>query len=347
MAILDLLDNWTEEKRSAYLYKVIAEVEADKVHKKLFLELSAMADKQADIWAVQLKKTNIAIPTQFHIDYRTRLITWLIRRLGAKYLRILLAATKVRGMSIYRTEQLGHHFPKVFGEMEHQHRAIKSGNNIRAAVFGINDGLLSNASLILGVAGAHVDPSFILLSGMAGLLAGACSMGSGEYVSVRSQREMLEYQLALEKHELDTYPEEEAAELALIYEARGLPKEEAKKVADLLIQNPDKALDTLAREELGINPDDLVSPWGAAISSFISFTVGALIPLLPFIFSQSPYNLFISIGMTGVMLFVIGASLSLFTQRNPWWSGLRTLLIGIAAGTVTYVTGSWLGVKVS
>jgi VIT1/CCC1 family predicted Fe2+/Mn2+ transporter len=177
------------------------------------------------------------------------------------------------------------------------------------------------------------------------LLAGAFSMGSGEYISVRSQREMLEYQLALEKHELDTYPEEEAAELALIYTARGLPKDEAKKVADLLIQNPDKALDTLAREELGINPDDLVSPWGAAISSFVSFTLGALIPLLPFLFSHSHYNLFISIGLTAASLFVIGASLSLFTQRNPWWSGIRTLLIGIAAGSITYVTGAWLGVN--
>jgi VIT1/CCC1 family predicted Fe2+/Mn2+ transporter len=229
--------------------------------------------------------------------------------------------------------------------MEHQHRSIKNGSNIRAAVFGVNDGLVSNASLILGVAGAHVDPSFIVLSGMAGLLAGACSMGSGEYVSVRSQREMLEYQLTLEKHELDTYPEEEAAELALIYEARGLPKDEAAKVAALLIKNPEKALDTLAREELGINPDDLVSPWGAAISSFISFTLGALIPLLPFLVSQSPYNLIISISITAVALFLIGASLSLFTQRNPWWSGMRTLLIGLAAGLVTYGVGHYLGVK--
>jgi VIT1/CCC1 family predicted Fe2+/Mn2+ transporter len=345
MALMDLLDNWQEEKRAAYLYKVIASVETDKAHQQLFSELSVMADKQADIWAEQLKKANLPIPTKLDLNYRTRLIAWLIRRCGTRYLRILLSATKVRGMSIYRSTNIGHHFPKVFGEMEHQHRSIKNGSNIRAAVFGVNDGLVSNASLILGVAGAHVDPSFIVLSGMAGLLAGACSMGSGEYVSVRSQREMLEYQLTLEKHELDTYPEEEAAELALIYEARGLPKDEAAKVAALLIKNPEKALDTLAREELGINPDDLVSPWGAAISSFISFTLGALIPLLPFLVSQSPYNLIISISITAVALFLIGASLSLFTQRNPWWSGMRTLLIGLAAGLVTYGVGHYLGVK--
>ncbi len=171
-------------------------------------------------------------------------------------------------------------------------------------------------------------------------------MGSGEYVSVRSQREMLEYQLRLEQHELDTYPEEEAEELALIYQARGLPREEAKRVADLLIQNPTQALDTLAREELGINPDDLVSEWGASISSFVSFAIGASIPLIPFIFGGTHYNLFISIGLTAVALFTIGASLTFFTQRNALWSGLRTLLIGIAAGGITYLVGMWVGVKV-
>src|SRR6185437_12709284 len=141
-------------------------------------------------------------------------------------------------------------------------------------------------------------PSIVLLTGMTGLLAGACSMGAGEYVSVRSQREMLEYQLALERSELELYPEEEAAELAFIYQARGLPKEEAEKVARLIIQNPDKALDTLAREELGINPKELMSPWGAAISSFFSFSVGALIPLLPFIFIHSRKNWMIMIFIT-------------------------------------------------
>jgi len=341
---MDLLENWREEKRSSYLYRIVSETEAEKLHKNLFIELSGLAEAQAIIWESQLKKSNIPIP-DYHPDRRTRFIGWLVRRLGARYLRPLLAGTKVRGMSIYRSDSLAKQFPQVFGELEQQHRAVRSGNNLRAAVFGINDGLLSNASLMLGVAGAQVHPSFIILSGIAGLLAGACSMGSGEYVSVRSQREMLEYQLELEKHELDTYPEEEARELALIYEARGLPPEEAVKVANLLIQNPEKALETLAREELGINPDDLASPWGAAISSFISFTIGASIPLIPFLLSNSPYNLLISIVLTGISLFAIGASLSFFTQRNMWWSGLRTLLIGVAAGTLTYCIGQWLGVK--
>jgi VIT1/CCC1 family predicted Fe2+/Mn2+ transporter len=341
---MQLLDNWNEEKRSAYIYTVIADVEKNKIHKNLFQDLAVMADKQAAIWASQLKKSHVAVPAHFNLDFRTRFVAWLVRCFGPKYLRFVLAAIKVRGMSIYRSASLSDQFPAVFGETEHHHRRIKSSNNMRAAVFGMNDGLLSNASLILGVAGAHVDSKVIILSGVAGLLAGAFSMSSGEYVSVRSQREMLEHQLELEKHELDTYPEEEAAELALIYTARGLPKIEAKKVADLLIQNPEKALETLAREELGINPDDLASPVGAALSSFISFTLGAFIPLLPFIISNSHYDLGISIALTAAALFSIGAILSLFTQRNAWWSGLRTLLIGVAVGGITYFVGSLFGV---
>ena len=340
---MDMLDNWNEEKRSAYLYRIVAKADPKKIHQKLFLDLADMAEKQAGIWEKQLKSANVSIPAEFRPDWRTHFIAILIKVLGPNHLRLILAATKVRGMSVYRHKSIGHQFPEIFGELEHKHSPIKNGSNIRAAVFGINDGLVSNASLILGIAGAHASTSFILLSGVAGLLAGACSMGSGEYVSVRSQREMLEYQLALEKHELDTYPEEEAAELALIYEARGLPKEEAEKVANLLIQNPEKALDTLAREELGINPDELASPWGAAISSFVSFVVGASIPLLPFLLGDSRLNLPLSIVCSCLALFIVGAALSLFTQRNFFWSGLRTLLIGIGAGAITYFVGTMIG----
>lgn len=340
---MDLLENWNEEKRSAYLYRKIAEVDPKKTHQKLFLDLAVMAEKQADIWEGELKKAKISVPTQFVPNWRARFIAYLIKIFGPNHLRLILAATKVRGMSIYRNQRIGHEFPAVFGELEHKHSAIKHANNLRAAVFGINDGLLSNASLILGVAGAQVHSSVILLSGIAGLLAGAFSMGSGEYVSVRSQREMLEYQLELEKHELDTYPEEEAAELALIYEARGVPREDAERIANTLIQNPEKALETLAREELGINPDELASPWGAALSSFVSFVIGALVPLLPFLFSESKYNLYISIGLTVVSLFTVGATLSLFTQRNAIKSGLRTLIIGVAVGALTFVVGMMLG----
>ena len=222
-----------------------------------------------------------------------------------------------------------------------------SGGNLRAAVFGINDGLVSNLSLILGVAGASSNSSLILLSGVAGLLAGAFSMAAGEFVSVRSQREMYEYQIGLERKELEQYPEEEAEELALIYAAKGMPKEQALELARNIIADPEKALDTLAREELGLNPEDLGSPWGAAGSSFASFALGALVPLAPFLLSSGTTALLGSIALTAVSLFGVGAVISLYTGRNAVQDGLRMLGIGAAAGGVTFAVGRLLGVTIA
>ncbi|HLQ02298.1 MAG TPA: VIT1/CCC1 transporter family protein, partial [Burkholderiales bacterium] len=221
-----------------------------------------------------------------------------------------------------------------------------AGGNLRAAVFGINDGLVSNLSLILGVAGASSNTGFILLSGIAGLLAGAFSMAAGEYVSVRSQREMYEHQIGLEQAELDEYPDEEAEELALIYAARGMNREDAHALAQRTIADPRLALDTLAREELGLNPEDLGSPWGAALSSFFAFGVGALVPLAPFLFAREG-ALIAAVAVTGVALFGVGATISLFTGRSAARDGLRMLAIGGGAGTVTYMVGKLLGVSLS
>jgi VIT1/CCC1 family predicted Fe2+/Mn2+ transporter len=337
---MEALENWREEKRSAYLYQVLAAIEANPVHKKLFFGLSSMAEKQALIWQKQLIAAHVSLPAEYHPGLRVRIIIGLVRCFGIRSLRVALAAMKIRGMSIYQGAAIGHPLPTSVEEMEYRHRNISQGSNLRAAVFGVNDGLISNTSLILGIAGANAGHSFILLSGIAGLLAGACSMSAGEFVSVRSQREMLEYQLKLEKNELDLYPEEEAAELALIYEARGLPKEEAEKAACLLIQDPEKALDTLAREELGINPKELISPWGAAVSSFFSFSLGAFVPIIPFVFGEARCNLVMTVGLTALSLFGVGAALSLFTQRSALGGGLRMLFIGVLAGGLTYLIGS-------
>src|SRR3990167_708285 len=203
---MEALKNWKEEKRSAYLYRALSKMESNPIHRKLFLELAGMAEKQAFIWENHLKIAQLTVPAHYSPDLRVRIILTLVHYLGAKSLRIALAAMKIRGMSIYQGANLDHTLPATFsptGEMEHRHRGLNSSNTLRAAVFGINDGLISNASLMLGIAGATTNAHFILLSGIAGLLAGACSMGAGEYISVRSQREMLEYQLALEKSELE------------------------------------------------------------------------------------------------------------------------------------------------
>lgn len=336
---MQALESFKEEKRSAYLYLELSKIEVNPIHQKLFVELSKLAEKQAHIWEKQLIDANIPVPTEFPLDFRSRFVIFLVKCFGPRSLRHALAAMKIRGMSIYHMGALSKPEPKP-ANLEQQHQMITRGNNIRAAVFGVNDGLISNASLILGIIGASAGNNFIVLSGVAGMLAGACSMAAGEYVSVRSQREMLEYQLALEKSELELYPEEEAAELALIYEARGIPQVEAEKIAHILIQDPEKALDTLAREELGINPDDLVSPWGAAISSFFSFAIGAFIPLLPFLIHPFAESVVIMMVLVGISLFSVGAVLSIFTQRNALWSGVRMLLIGALAGCVTYFIGS-------
>jgi VIT1/CCC1 family predicted Fe2+/Mn2+ transporter len=235
----------------------------------------------------------------------------------------------------------------LIDEVGRRHRGVggSAGGVLRAAVFGANDGLVSNASLIFGVAGATRDNHLVAISGIAGLLAGAFSMAAGEYVSMQSQREMFERQIASERDEVARYPAEEAAELALIYEARGLEKEEAQRVAKSLIANPENALDTLAREELGLDPGELGSPARAAFSSFLAFAAGAVVPLLPFIAGGGRAAPALSVALAAAALFGVGAAISLFTGRGAIRGGLRMLLIGCAAAGTTFAIGRLLGVK--
>lgn len=341
------LSSWQEEQRSAFLYRVCAEAESGTARAELFRRLAGEAEAQATIWRAQLTARGHAAPPPFAPDFRTRTVAALVRAFGPRPLKAVLAAMKVRGMAVYATAapaaSTGHPGPRA-GGVEHRHRGLVSGGNLRAAVFGVNDGLVSNASLILGVAGASADPKVVLLSGVAGMCAGAFAMAAGEYVSVRSQRELFEYQIALERDELKQYPEAEAQELALIYAAKGLPKKEATRLANQLVADPEQALDTLAREELGLNPDELGSPWGAAISSFVAFASGALLPLAPFALAAGERALPIGIGLSAVALFAVGALLSLFTGRNAVYSGARMLALGGLAGTVTYAIGRVAGV---
>jgi len=269
--------------------------------------------------------------------------------LGPRPIRPVLAAMKVRGISVYSGQPLsaGHPMPRSVEEVGHRHRGVGAGGNLRAAVFAVNDGLVSNTGLIMGIAGAASDAKVILLTGVAGLLAGAFSMAAGEYISMRSQREMFEYQIGLERDEFAEYPDEEAEELALIYHARGMDRGAARALAEALLKDPDHALDTLAREELGLNPDELDSAWGAAASSFLAFATGAILPLLPFLFEPGAIATPAAAAVAAVALFAVGATLSLFTGRNALLSGLRMLVIGAGAGVVTYGIGTLLGVSLS
>jgi VIT1/CCC1 family predicted Fe2+/Mn2+ transporter len=234
------------------------------------------------------------------------------------------------------------------GSRETWHRAGGRSGTLRAVIFGVSDGLVSNLSLVMGVAGAASNnPSFIMLAGIAGLLAGAFSMAAGEYISMQSQRELFERQIALERSEIELMPEEEQAELAASYRAKGFTAEEADEIAERIFRDPETALDALIREELGLDPEELGSPWGAAFGSFVAFAIGAVIPVLPYLVGGGTTALAVSLGISLLALFAVGAAVSLLTGRGAIFSGVRQLGIGLAAALVTYTIGSIIGVTAS
>jgi VIT1/CCC1 family predicted Fe2+/Mn2+ transporter len=338
-------DSWYHEKESAWLYGAVSAAEPDPRNRELFLKLATAAEEQAACW----RRRDPGIPDHYSPNLRARIVARLLKHVEPRHLRRILAAMKLRGLSVYSGSRApaSHAMPTSASEVGGRHTSL-GGSNLRAAVFGASDGLVSNASLVMGVAGAGVPPEALLLTGMAGLLAGALSMAAGEYVSVRSQREFYEHQIALEREELAAYPEEEAEELALIYNARGLEMDEAREVSRKLLANPEHALDVLAREELGLNPDDLGSPVGAASSSFACFAVGAAIPLLPFLLKVPGNNaIYAAAGITVCALFGLGVLLSLFTGHGALRGGLRQVLIGGGAGLAAWSIGRLLGASVS
>ncbi|WP_422752825.1 VIT1/CCC1 transporter family protein [Micromonospora sp. WMMD708] len=223
------------------------------------------------------------------------------------------------------------------------HHADVSGGWLRPAVFGAMDGLVTNIALIAGVGGGGVSAHSIVLTGTAGLVAGAISMGLGEYTSVRSANEQVAAEVAKERRELERHPEAEARELSDAWVARGLPRDLADQVAEAVRRNPEEALRVHVREELGVDPDEQPSPWAAAVSSFLCFSVGALIPLLSYLLGSTSLALALTVG--GVGLFAAGAVVARFTHR-PWWAGgLRQLLLGAAAAAATYLIGMLIGVQ--
>ncbi len=224
---------------------------------------------------------------------------------------------------------------------------VGQSGTLRAAVFGINDGLVSNLALVMGVAGANADNQIIVLAGVAGLLAGAFSMAAGEYISMQSQRELFERQIEVERHALRLMPDVERQELAALYVAKGLSQDEADLVADRLMRDPEHALDTKIREQLGLDPSELGSPWGAAGSSFLTFGVGAIIPLAPFLLTSGLAATLASVVLALASLFVVGALVSLLTGKGLLYSGLRQVLIGGAAALVTYTVGALMGVQLA
>ncbi|MDR3416045.1 MAG: VIT1/CCC1 family protein [Nevskia sp.] len=363
-------DNLRDELNGAALYTALAEAESDPVRKDLFLQLAQSESKHAEFWRDKLNAAGVRQPA-FVPDFRTRLLGRLAQRFGPRFVLPTIAAAEFSDRNKYAGQQDAH----ALSAEERGHAAIvqavagqpgqgglagadiaraepwhrgASGNNLRAAVLGASDGLVSNFCLIMGIAGAGTPGKVILLTGLAGLLAGACSMALGEWLSVTNARELAQAQIGKEAEELEQTPQAEQHELALIFQAKGLPKDEAQRVAQTLMQDKKSALDTLAREELGIDPAELGgNPWSAAGTSFALFTAGAIFPVLPFVWLKDYLAVAASIGLSALALAAVGVLTSLFNGRSPAFSAARQTVFGCLAAAVTYGIGRLLGVSLS
>jgi VIT1/CCC1 family predicted Fe2+/Mn2+ transporter len=360
--------NLQGEVDGAALYRALAEAETDPRLKQVYGRLAAVEEAHAEFWRKQLDRIGARVG-RLGLGWRTRALAWLARRFGPQFVLPTINTLEQRDSGQYdaQAEAVAGGLPaaersharivqaiesstpgglqgSALARLEGRHRAM-GGNALRAAVLGANDGLVSNLSLVMGVAGAAVSERTILLTGLAGLVSGACSMAMGEWLSVNSSREFYQKQIAIEKSELDQAPEEEIEEIALIYEAKGLPRPQAEALATQMMANKDTALDTLVREELGIDPDELGgSAWTAGASSFLLFSVGAIFPVAPFLFLGGRGAIAASLVASGIALAAIGAGTSLFTGRSLAFSGFRQLLIGYAAAAITYGIGMLAGV---
>ena len=367
------------ERDAIYLYDRLAALEKDSQRRAAFESIAASERRHAAIWEAKLRSLGENPPATARPSWRVRQIAILARLFGTR-----AVSDMVKALEGFEEEVYGAHadVPEVHeiakDEAKHAeiwrdldaahktkgadaHRAAVAetqarepwhrsggGGTLRASIFGVSDGLVSNAALVFGIAGATTSDqgSFVVLAGVAGLLAGAFSMAAGEYVSMRSQTEVLERQIELERAELEAMPEEEEKEIAGIYRGRGFSEAEATAIARQLMADPKVALETLVREELGLDPEELGSPWGASIGSFLAFAAGAFVPLLPFILFAGGAALTVSILLTGLALFGVGAAVSLLTGRSALYSGARQLGIGAAAAAITYLVGSLIGVNV-
>ncbi len=365
--------NLAAERNAAALYRLLAQCEENASLATLYGRLAETEARHATFWEGRLREAGAAVPKP-SLTFRTRMLGFLAKRLGAKMVLPTVAAIERSAGAEYSgqadAEAAGlsrdeRSHAKIFGflsretktldggalaRLEGRHRSA-GGNALRAGVMGANDGLVSNFSLVMGVAGAAVgahatDSHAVLVTGVAGLLAGAISMALGEWLSVTSSRELYENQIAIERDELAGDPESEREELTLIYQAKGMSPEEARKLAGRLLDDPEKALDTLSREELGINPEDLGgSAWEAALTSFFLFAGGAVLPVLPYVLTKGMPALAWSVVLSTLGLFGVGAFITLFTGKNPLWSGARMMVFGLAAAAVTFGIGRLIGVQ--
>ena len=371
------LENLRLERDAIALYDGLARIEKDPRRAEAFRTIAGNERRHAEVWAGKLRELGAAVPQPAGPSLRVRTILVMARAFGTHAVRDMAKALEGEEEEIYvaqaspeveaiAADEREHsaiwerlsgtkaapsgapaRAPRDIAAGERWHHAGRSGT-LRAVIFGVSDGLVSNLALVMGVAGAASDgqDNFVLLAGIAGLLAGAFSMAAGEYISMQSQRELFERQIALERAELEAMPEEEQAELAQVYRSKGFTESEAEAIAARMFADPEHALDTLVREELGLDPDELGSSWGAAIGSFVAFGVGAIIPVVPYLLATGGTAFVVAIALSLGALFAVGAGVSLLTGRGLLFSGTRQVLIGAAAAVVTYLVGTAIGVTV-
>ncbi len=360
--------NIQTEIDACFLYGKLAEHESDVIIANVFRQMSDIERGHAEAFA---KKENVSVDNLIQPSWRAKVINTIGKIFGYDYVLGVLMDTeksianavivtkKRNNMEITGTEtnhtkilqSILEKENKVSGKQlskfESRHRSV-GGNAIRAAVLGGNDGLVSNFSLVMGIAGATDGQQGVLLAGLAGLLAGALSMALGEWISVTSSKELYENQMQIEMDELETNPEGEMRELALIYVAKGVPEEQAHQMASEIMKDKSHAHEVLVKEELGINAEELKgSAFEAAIYSFILFSFGAIIPVLPFMFTNGIKAIIISVSGSAIGLFIIGGAITLFTGKNVWFSGFRQVFFGLCAAAITFGIGRLIGVSVS
>lgn len=352
------------EIEAASMYKILSEFETDPERSEIFKQLSDSEIRHAEHWNEKLNNSSIGInlqnstPKLLYIRLictlfgPNKVLPWLARiesqEIGAYIEEVdgqeLLAEEKDHARILSKMA-LGNGNSQIIRESWHSHG---NSGSVRAAVLGVNDGLVSNFCLIMGVAGgtAGGDTNFIVLAGIAALIAGSLSMATGEYISVRSQKEIYEYQIQTERAELEEWPEEEKEELVLIYRAKGLDEKLARKVASTVMSDPAIALDTMAREELGLDPGGLGSPWKASISSLLAFALGAAVPVIPIIFSTGSTAIITSAIFSSIALFAVGGLVSMASGKNIIFGSGRMLLAGGLAATFTYGVGYLLNISI-
>ena len=353
---------------ACYLYRKLAENESDEAVAKVFRQMSEIEQSHAEAFA---RKANITTENLIRPSWRAKTLNLIGKIISYDYvLGAMMDTEKSLSNAIIKTKEKNkleitgaetNHVKILWSivekdkdisgaqhaKFENRHRSV-GGNAIRAAVLGGNDGLLSVFSLVMGVAGATGGNQGVLLAGIAGLLAGAMSMALGEWISVKSSQELYENQMAIEMEELETNPEGEQLELALIYIAKGIPEEQANFMAAETMKDKAHAHEVLVKEELGINAEELKgSAFEAALYSFLMFTVGGIIPVIPFIFTSGIHAIALSIISSTLGLFLIGAAITLFTGKNIWYSGFRQIIFGLLAATITFGIGRIIGVAIA